>query len=118
MESSTIYRRHEEQGEKRSLCYIPCTPPPTLETFSERISLSTRSSIEIAGLLKKNYDDDDDTEFVKSRVSRFSRRAPEAHTTLFGMRIAGYWPVSDLVSFEGLGRRSRRVFRQFLKRIT
>ena len=35
------------------------------------------------------------TRFVKLRVSRFSRRAPEAHTTLFGTWIAGYRPVSD-----------------------
>ena len=53
----------------------------------------------MAGLLKKrkNYDDDDDDPelVVKSRVSGFSRRALEAHTTLFGMWIAGYWPVSD-----------------------
>ena len=32
---------------------------------------------------------------MKSRVSGFSRRALEAHTTLFGMWIAGYRPVSD-----------------------
>ena len=62
----------------------------------EKISLSTHSSIKIVGLLKKNYDDDsNDTEFVKLRVSGFSCRALEAHTTLFGMWIAGYWPVSD-----------------------
>ena len=35
------------------------------------------------------------TRFVKSRVSGFWRRALEAHTTIFGMWIAGYWPVSD-----------------------
>ena len=54
----------------------------------------------------KNSDDDDDTEFVKSRVSGFSRRALEAHTTLFGMWIARYWPVSDfrfvLKAWEGV----------------
>ena len=32
---------------------------------------------------------------MKPRESGFSRRALEAHTTLFGMWIAGYWPVSD-----------------------
>ena len=32
---------------------------------------------------------------MKLRVSGFWRRALEAHTTLFGMWIAGYWPVSD-----------------------
>ena len=32
---------------------------------------------------------------AKSRVSGFWRRALEAHTTLIGMWIAGYWPVSD-----------------------
>ena len=31
----------------------PCTPPPSLETFSTNITVSTRSSIEITGLLKK-----------------------------------------------------------------
>ena len=55
--------------------------------------------MEIAGSLKKkkkrkNYDNDD-TNFVKSHVSRFSRRALEADTTLFCLWIAGYWPVSD-----------------------
>ena len=33
-----------------------------------------------------------------ARVSGFSRRAMEPHTTLFGMWIAGYWPVSDFWS--------------------
>ena len=54
--------------------------------------------MKIAGLLKKrknNDDDDDDTNFMKILVSGFSRRALETHTTLFGMWIAGYWPVSD-----------------------
>ena len=48
---------------------------------------------------------------VKSRVSGFSRRALEPHTTLFGMWIAGYWPVSDfcLVLKAWLG-----IFAEFL----
>ena len=32
---------------------------------------------------------------MKSRVSGFSHRALEVHITLFGMWIAGYWPMSD-----------------------
>ena len=32
---------------------------------------------------------------VKLHVCGFSRRALEAHTTIFGRWIAGYWPVSD-----------------------
>ena len=32
---------------------------------------------------------------MKLRVRGFSRRALEVHTMLFGMWIAGYWPVSD-----------------------
>ena len=52
--------------------------------------------MEIVGLLKKRKnDDDDDTEFVKSHLSEFLCRALEAHTMVFGMWIAGYWPVSD-----------------------
>ena len=34
---------------------------------------------------------------MKLRMSGFWRRALEAHVTLFGMWIAGYWPVSDFV---------------------
>ena len=53
--------------------------------------------MEIAGLLKKKKKRKNMmmTRFVKSRVSGFSRGAQEAHTTLFGMWIARYWPVSD-----------------------
>ena len=32
---------------------------------------------------------------MKSRVNRFLRRAQEVHTTVFGMWIAVYWPVSN-----------------------
>ena len=46
-------------------------------------------------LRQTNDDDDDDDDDVNSRVSGFSCRALEAHTTLFGMWIAGYWPVND-----------------------
>ena len=37
------------------------------------------------------------TRFVKLRVSGFSRRVLEPHTTLFGMWIAEYWPLSDFL---------------------
>ena len=63
-----------------------------METFSEKINASTRSSIEIAGLLKKKMK----TRIVKSRMSRFSRGLLEARTMLLGIWIARYWPVSDL----------------------
>ena len=53
----------EMWSQKETIAWGPCTPPPTLETFGKEISLSTRSSIEIAGLLKKklmmNNDDRD-----------------------------------------------------------
>ena len=56
--------------------------------------------MDISGLLKKkkkrkNNNDDDDKKIVKSPVRGFSGRALEAITTLFGMWIAGYWPLSD-----------------------
>ena len=43
----------ETWSEKETIAWGPCTPPPTMEKFSKQISASTRSSIEIAGLLKK-----------------------------------------------------------------
>ena len=42
----------ETWSEKETTAWGPRTLPPTLKTFS-KISASTRSSIEIAGLLKK-----------------------------------------------------------------
>ena len=59
MASFSVYRAEFRDGsvemwsQKETIAWGPCTPPPTLETFSKKISLSTRSSIEIAGLLKK-----------------------------------------------------------------
>ena len=43
----------DTRNKKETIALRPCTPPPTPETLRERISLSTRSSMEIAGLLKK-----------------------------------------------------------------
>ena len=59
MASFSVYRAEFRDGsvemwsQKETIAWGPCTPPPTLETFSKKIGLSTRSSIEIAGLLKK-----------------------------------------------------------------
>ena len=39
----------DTRNKKGMIALLPCTPPPTLETLRERISLSTRSSMEIAG---------------------------------------------------------------------
>ena len=36
-----------------TIARCPCTPPSTLETFCEKISASTSSGKEIAGLLRK-----------------------------------------------------------------
>ena len=57
--SFSVYRREFRDGrvetwsQKETIAWGPCTPPPTLETFSTKITASTRSSIEIGGLLKK-----------------------------------------------------------------
>ena len=74
-----------------------------METFSEKINVSTRSSIEIAGLLKKKKMKKKMkkmkkkmTRIVKSRMSRFSRGVLEANTMLLGIWITRYWLVSDL----------------------
>ena len=59
MASFSVYRAEFHDGtaemwsQKETIAWGPCTPPPTLETFSKKFSLSTHSSIEIAGLLKK-----------------------------------------------------------------
>ena len=45
--------RVETWSEKETIAWGPCTSPPTLEVCSKNISVSTCSSIEIAGLLKK-----------------------------------------------------------------
>ena len=76
----------------------------------ERISLSTCSSIKIAGLLKKKRDDDDDdTEFVKSRVSRFSRRAQEAHTVRVKKKFPNWFRSVPFTFRSFLKRRSLSV---------
>ena len=53
-------------SKKETIAWGPYTPPPTLETFSKKISASTRSRIEI---VSEFTDKDDDTKFMKSRVS-------------------------------------------------
>ena len=64
----------------------PCTPPLPLEAFNEKISASTVSNKEIAGLKKKkkrnNYDD---TKIVKSRISAFSRGEPKVGINPVGL---------------------------------
>ena len=58
MASFSVYRAEFRDGsvemwsQKETIASGPCTPPPTLETLSKKIS-SNRSSIKIAGLLKK-----------------------------------------------------------------
>ena len=56
-------------GKKTKIALRTCTPPASWDTFSEKFSASTGSSKEKAGLNKKN--NDDDTKFVKSRMSDF-----------------------------------------------
>ena len=59
MASFSVYRVEFRNGsvemwsQKETIAWGPCTLPPTLDTFSKNISPSTRSSIEVAGLLKK-----------------------------------------------------------------
>ena len=59
----------------KMMARCPCTPPSTVETFGEKISASTGSGKEIAGLLKKTklmmMMNMNDTKIVKSRVSGF-----------------------------------------------
>ena len=58
------------------------------------MSASSCSGKEIAGLLKKSADDDDeeydDTKFEKSRVSGFSRTELEAGRNELGLCMARY----------------------------
>ena len=60
--------------------------------FGEKISAEACSGKEIAGLLRKNDNDDDDeyddTKIVKSRVSGFSRAKLEAGRNGLGLCIA------------------------------
>ena len=66
MASLSVYRAEFRDGsaemwsQKETIAWRPCTPPPTLETFSKKFSPSTLSSIEIAGLLKKKLMNNDD----------------------------------------------------------
>ena len=67
----------ETWSRKETIAWGLCTSPPTLETFSKKISPSTRSSNEIAGLLKKKKKmkmKKKMTEIVKSRMGRSLRR--------------------------------------------
>ena len=43
----------EIYGERKTIARCPCTPPSTVETFGEKITASTGSGKQIAGLLKK-----------------------------------------------------------------
>ena len=59
MASFSVYREELRNGsietwsQKETIAWGLCTSPPTLETFSKKISVSTHSNIEIASLLKK-----------------------------------------------------------------
>ena len=57
-------------GKRISVARCPCTPPLTLETFSEEISAKACSGKEIVG----EEEEYDDTEIVKSRRSGISRK--------------------------------------------
>ena len=101
MASFTVYPVRSQRftvqarSKREKIVCLPCTPPPTLETFSEKINTSTRSSIEIAGLPKKKKKkkmkkkkEKKMTRIVKSCMSRFSRGVLEASTMLLGIWIA------------------------------
>ena len=47
--------------EPKTIASRPCTPPSTLEMFGEKINASPGSSKEIAGLLRNDDDEYDDT---------------------------------------------------------
>ena len=68
-----------------------------METFGEKISASTGSGKEIAGLLKKKPEDeeydDDDTKIQKSGMSEVSRGELKVHMRCFGTCIGRYGPV-------------------------
>ena len=69
------------------MAWGPCTSPPTLETIIKKISASTRSSIEIAGLLQKKKMKKMKkkmTEIVKSRMGRSLRGELEPRGNFVG----------------------------------
>ena len=99
MASFSVYREELRDGSvetwsrKETIAWEPCTSPPTLETFSKKISASTRSSIEIAGLLKKKKNKKKMmkkkmkkkmTEIVKSRMGRSLRGELEPRRKFVG----------------------------------
>ena len=94
MASFSVYREELRDGSvetwsrKETIAWGPCTSPPTLETFSKNIGASTRSSIEIAGLLKKKMMmrkmKKKMTEIVKSRKGRSSRGELEPRRKFVG----------------------------------
>ena len=83
MASFSVYRAEFRDGtaemwsQKETIASGPCTPPPTLETFNKKISSSTRSSIEIAGLLKKKLMMNMMTEIRETPCWRILARKPE-----------------------------------------
>ena len=90
MASFSVYREELRDGSvetwsrKETIAWGPCTTPPTLETLSKKISASTRSSIEIAGLLKKKKMKKKMTEIVKSRLGRSLRGELEPRRKFVG----------------------------------
>ena len=75
--------------EPKTIASRPCTPPSTLEMFSEKISASPGSSKEIAGLLRKMMMMMM-MKMTKSRMSEFSRGKLEAGRIELGFCTARY----------------------------
>ena len=71
-----------------------CTPPPPLETFSRRISASTCSSMELAGLKKKKKNIMMTQEIVKSVVNVFSLDEHNVNTNLLGAYTTMDGPIT------------------------
>ena len=79
MASFSVHRAEFRDGsvemwsQKEMIAWRPCTPPSTLETFSKKIFPSPRSSIEVAGLLKKKLMKNNDDRVSSNAVLRDSR---------------------------------------------
>ena len=96
MESSTIYPRHEEKEiNDRLVTMHTSADSGDASRKNQPVNSFQHGDSGFTEEEEEEYFDDDDTKFVKSRVSGFSRRAPEVDTTLFGVWIADYWPVSE-----------------------
>ena len=69
MASFSVYREELRDGsvetwsQKETIAWGPCTSPPTLETFSKKISASTRSgTYRDSGFTEDEEDEEDDEE--------------------------------------------------------